>query len=610
MFSIFLPPIAILLLFLVSVYAVPLHSQRPPDRGLDLKAGNRYIDNVITSKQTAQSPGVSIIQGEQTIWDWQSNGGDERHLWVMPNGAVHAVYYGRTLTGLSRGSFYVFSSDNGQTFTGPVRVESMTADYPSMDVTTDGRAVIASHTGEDPRRIHINIDSSPGTGDFSQFDAPDTPVNCIWPHIAVVSDSNIVFWGSEGQYEWPDKLYENSWNTFNPVTVTFGFDKNQIVFPGVEGEIKGTIARSENGKVAILLFNYAYFDNYYGSWLPLRNDFGEGNIILRESHDGGYSFDDPITITNYTIDTTKTNHAFGHFISAHYKNEELHVAWLETSLQPELYWDFKDLKIMHWAQSVNNGVPTVVAPWDSLLFGKAQGAGGYQGEGFMPGWNHGPICSPSIGADENGTLTIVFTGFSGNADNADPVTGYAYGDIWAVSSADNGMTWSDPINLTNSPGMDDRYPYISTWNEADKINILYQSDTVAGSTFDNDENGARLGDKAIGNVDYFFLKTNHPPFTNVAKRHLIAPVHYILKQNYPNPFNPATTIEFFLPEQEFVTLKVINALGQLKEILVSKVLAEGSHRFIWHAGDHPSGLYFYRLTTPDDSQTRKMLLVR
>ncbi|MBN1481930.1 T9SS C-terminal target domain-containing protein [candidate division KSB1 bacterium] len=88
------------------------------------------------------------------------------------------------------------------------------------------------------------------------------------------------------------------------------------------------------------------------------------------------------------------------------------------------------------------------------------------------------------------------------------------------------------------------------------------------------------------------------------------PATFALRQNYPNPFNPATTIELFLPAKAFVNLEILNTLGQTEETLVTKVLGEGSHSYIWNAGERPSGVYLVRLTTGDFSQTRKMLLVR
>jgi len=88
------------------------------------------------------------------------------------------------------------------------------------------------------------------------------------------------------------------------------------------------------------------------------------------------------------------------------------------------------------------------------------------------------------------------------------------------------------------------------------------------------------------------------------------PAGYRLSQNYPNPFNPATTIEFILPRAGFVTLEIYNMLGEKAATLIANHLAAGNYKLEWDATGFASGLYFYRLTSSDFMETRKMLLIR
>ena len=83
-----------------------------------------------------------------------------------------------------------------------------------------------------------------------------------------------------------------------------------------------------------------------------------------------------------------------------------------------------------------------------------------------------------------------------------------------------------------------------------------------------------------------------------------------LEQNYPNPFNPSTTMSFYIPAGGHVKLEVFNTPGQLVAVLESKYLAAGNYTYNWEAPDQLSGLYYYRLTTAEFVQTRKMLLLR
>jgi hypothetical protein len=89
-----------------------------------------------------------------------------------------------------------------------------------------------------------------------------------------------------------------------------------------------------------------------------------------------------------------------------------------------------------------------------------------------------------------------------------------------------------------------------------------------------------------------------------------APVAFALLQNYPNPFNPTTTIGIQLPERSFVTLEVINLLGQRVAVLVNQQLPAGAYTVPFNSAALPSGLYFYRLQANDFSAVRKMMLLK
>jgi len=68
-----------------------------------------------------------------------------------------------------------------------------------------------------------------------------------------------------------------------------------------------------------------------------------------------------------------------------------------------------------------------------------------------------------------------------------------------------------------------------------------------------------------------------------------------LLQNYPNPFNPSTKISYQIPEMSYVTLKVMDILGNEIETLVSEEKPAGAHELRWYSGGLPSGVYFYQL---------------
>jgi len=88
------------------------------------------------------------------------------------------------------------------------------------------------------------------------------------------------------------------------------------------------------------------------------------------------------------------------------------------------------------------------------------------------------------------------------------------------------------------------------------------------------------------------------------------PDNFNLSQNYPNPFNPYTKIEYSIPEQSFVQLKVYDILGSEVATLVNQEQSAGTYRADFIADHLASGLYVARLTVEYFSKTIKMTLLR
>ncbi|MCX6159580.1 MAG: T9SS type A sorting domain-containing protein [Ignavibacteriae bacterium] len=88
------------------------------------------------------------------------------------------------------------------------------------------------------------------------------------------------------------------------------------------------------------------------------------------------------------------------------------------------------------------------------------------------------------------------------------------------------------------------------------------------------------------------------------------PTSYKLSQNYPNPFNPATKINFALPKQGFVTLKVYDIIGREIKTLVNEVKQAGYYTVDFNGSSLASGVYFYRIQSGDFVMTKRMILIK
>ncbi|MFA6540896.1 MAG: T9SS type A sorting domain-containing protein [Bacteroidota bacterium] len=123
---------------------------------------------------------------------------------------------------------------------------------------------------------------------------------------------------------------------------------------------------------------------------------------------------------------------------------------------------------------------------------------------------------------------------------------------------------------------------------------------------------------------YLFAGVDHPSIdissvwrrplsemlTGVKERSIQSPGEFALDQNFPNPFNPETVISFRLSVNSMVMLKIYDVLGREITALVDEYKLPGTYTVEWVASAMSSGVYFYRLTAGNSTQSRKMLLTK
>ena len=83
-----------------------------------------------------------------------------------------------------------------------------------------------------------------------------------------------------------------------------------------------------------------------------------------------------------------------------------------------------------------------------------------------------------------------------------------------------------------------------------------------------------------------------------------------LFQNYPNPFSNKTSIRYSLPKPGFVKIQVFNIRGQLIETIVDKFMPSGCHTVEWNSKETTSGIYFYKLSTEDETFIKKIIIMK
>jgi len=117
----------------------------------------------------------------------------------------------------------------------------------------------------------------------------------------------------------------------------------------------------------------------------------------------------------------------------------------------------------------------------------------------------------------------------------------------------------------------------------------------------------------FGFTNYKLFPRKNDDFSGLSNNEIEVglPEDYYLSQNYPNPFNPSTKIEYTLPSEGNVTLKIYNMLGQeVKTLINNELISAGRHSINFNAGNLASGIYIYRLQVGDFSSNKKMILLK
>lgn len=144
--------------------------------------------------------------------------------------------------------------------------------------------------------------------------------------------------------------------------------------------------------------------------------------------------------------------------------------------------------------------------------------------------------------------------------------------------------------FTDASVSNDYFPIV----RIDQQNNVY----VSGSSIVSSQNS----------YDYTVIKYSQATGIQIINSEV--PKEFTLAQNYPNPFNPSTKIHFSLPKADNVFLAVYDVTGKEISVIANSYLKAGVYEAEWDASSITSGLYFYRLTAGNFSETKKMILIK
>ncbi len=224
---------------------------------------------------------------------------------------------------------------------------------------------------------------------------------------------------------------------------------------------------------------------------------------------------------------------------------------------------------------IDNDLASSTKPWNFIcLHEPGWTAGGHSNEEDVQDYIQ-PLC-------EKYNVPIVFGGHNHYYARAE------VNEVEHITTGGGGAPLYDPD--PNHPNI------VATAKAHHYCKIVLDNNMLYFSAYDI--NGARL--------DTFYVERE----SGIISNNNLKPTKFYLKQNYPNPFNPQTTIEFSIPYNEFVTLKIYDVFGREVATLVDTQLTAGSYTFSWNAEKNACGIYYYQLKAGEFSQMRKMILLR
>jgi hypothetical protein len=339
------------------------------------------------------------------------------------------------------------------------------------------------------------------------------------------------------------------------------------------------------------------------------------------------------------------------------------ISWTSFGPQPGIKFRKSTNGGLNWSSTVNIGdntsgqgsnicsgtVNQIYVVWDAggIRFDKSTNGGTSFGTDFqlsnVSSTNGFPyICCDYSNNATRGNVYVVWDDMRGGNS-----------DVWFQRSTNGGANWlASPVRVNDVTTNNQYWPVIQCDNSgilyaiyydtragASAINAYVAYSTDAGNTWVNQimsdssftqqqpNSDVRFGDYI--QIDAYDGKVI-PVWTDQRKGYpnqeiytanlsgLLAvnpistevPVSFALYQNYPNPFNPTTKIRFDLPKGSFTKIVVFDAIGREIRTIFSQVLTAGAYETEFNASNLTSGVYFYKITSGEFSETKKMLVVK
>jgi len=281
-------------------------------------------------------------------------------------------------------------------------------------------------------------------------------------------------------------------------------------------------------------------------------------------------------------------------------------------------------------QRINDPYPDCVQPaiWNSTggtpygaLFpvtesgdGDSCAAVGYLGTNYnmfyMANVYYGIVPTVSGALSPQGVVLNVIKNFTETSEGVFPVELASF-----TSSVDRRgviLKWTTN-NEENNAGFDIERKTAGTneWVKVANVTGAGNSNTVRNYTYSDNNLATGRYNYRLKQMDF---NGNYKYYDLTGEVIIGVPVKFDISQNYPNPFNPSTKINFDLPFDSKVQIKVFDITGREIYQMLNETKTAGYYTVQFNASALASGVYFYQINATGGNQsyikTMKMVLVK
>lgn len=181
--------------------------------------------------------------------------------------------------------------------------------------------------------------------------------------------------------------------------------------------------------------------------------------------------------------------------------------------------------------------------------------------------------------------------------------------LFNFTAKENNVTllWQTAMEINNSGFDIERKTGNSEWVKIDFVKGNGSKPTPTSYRYENKNLQKGIYNYRLKQVDY---NGNYEYFVLNSDVIIAPPQKYTVSQNYPNPFNPVTNINYNLPVDGKVSIKIYDITGGLVATLIDGNTTAGYHTATFDATNLPSGTYFYRIIAGEMKETKRMILVK